>query len=87
MVILKDQCLMELRGPGFAQLHRAADNGALPTNLMKAPTAEVCWAIPWQVHPRCCLTCLYSMAEPTLKLASNFCLGRAKLQSFSAYML
>ncbi len=51
VVILTNQCIMKLRAPGFAQVHRAAENGVSPTNLMEVP-AEVRWAIPWQVHPQ-----------------------------------
>ena len=75
VVILTNQCIMKLRAPGFAQVHRAAKSGASPTTLMEVPPAEVRWAIPWQVQPQ---THLYSTAGPTLKLASNFSLGRAK---------
>jgi hypothetical protein len=75
VMILTNQCIMKLRAPGFAQVHRAAESGASPTTLMEVPPAEVRWAIPWQVQPQ---TYLYSTAGPTLKLASNFSLGRAK---------
>ena len=75
VVILTNQCIMKLRAPGFAQVHRAAESNASPTTLMEVPPAEVRWAIPWQVQPQ---TYLYSTAGPTLKLASNFSLGRAK---------
>ncbi|KAL0043199.1 hypothetical protein WJX82_002022 [Trebouxia sp. C0006] len=48
VVILTNQCIMKLRAPGFAQVHRAAESGASPTTLMEVPPAEVRWAIPWQ---------------------------------------
>ncbi|KAL0043259.1 hypothetical protein WJX82_006661 [Trebouxia sp. C0006] len=48
VVILTNQCIMNLRAPGFAQVHRAAESGASPTTLMEVPPAEVRWAIPWQ---------------------------------------
>ena len=63
VVILTNQCIMKLRAPGFAQVHRAAENGVSPTSLMEVPPAEVRWAIPWQVHPQ---TYSYSTAGPTL---------------------
>jgi hypothetical protein len=84
VVILTNQCIMKLRAPGFAQVHRAAEMGVSPTSLMEVPPAEVRWAIPWQVQPQ---TCFYSTAGFTLKLASNSALGTAKLQHLSAYML
>jgi len=83
-VILTNQCIMKLRAPGFAQVHRAAESGVSPTSLMEVPPAEVRWAIPWQVHPH---ASLYSTAGFTLKLASNFSRGRAEVQHLSANML
>ena len=50
VVILTNQCIVKLRAPGFAQVHRAAENGFSATNLTDVPPAEVRWAIPWQVH-------------------------------------
>ena len=76
VVILTNQCIMKLRAPGFAQVHRAAESGAATSSLMEVPPAEVRWAIPWQVQPQ---TYLYSTAGPTMKFASNWSLGRAKL--------
>ena len=49
VVILTNQCIMKLRAPGFAQVHRAAKSGVSLTNLMEVPPTEVRWAIPWQV--------------------------------------
>lgn len=49
-MILTNQCIMKLRAPGFAQVHRAAESGVSTTNLTDVPPAEVRWAIPWQVH-------------------------------------
>ena len=83
-MILTNQCIMKLRAPGFAQVHRAAESGASPTSLLEVPPAEVRWAIPWQVQPH---TCWYGTAGFTLRLASNCSLGRAKLQHLSGYML
>ncbi|DBB13347.1 TPA: hypothetical protein ACH3X3_005082 [Trebouxia sp. C0006] len=48
VVIVTNQCIMKLRAPGFAQVHRAAESGVSPTSLMEVPPAEVRWAIPWQ---------------------------------------
>ena len=62
VVVLTNQCIMKLRAPGFAQVHRAAESGVSPTSLMEIPPAEVRWAIPWQVQPRCCLAYLCSSA-------------------------
>jgi len=83
VVILTNQCIMKLRAPGFAQVHRAAESGVSPTSLMEVPPAEVRWAIPWQVPPH---TCLYSTTGFTLKLESGFSLGRAKLQHSCEYI-
>ena len=49
-MILTNQCIMKLRAPGFAQVHKAAEKGVLTTNLTDVPPAEVRWAIPKQVH-------------------------------------
>ena len=51
VVILTNQCIMKLRAPGFAQVHRAAESGVSPSSLMQVPPAEVRWAISWQVQP------------------------------------
>ena len=40
---------MKLRAPGFAQVHKAAEQGVVSTSLADLPPAEVRWAIPWQV--------------------------------------
>ena len=49
VVILTNQCIMKLRAPGFAQVHKAAETGVSPTSLIDVAPAEVRWAIPWQV--------------------------------------
>ena len=49
VVVLTNRCIMKLRAPGFAQVHRAAEQGAVSTSLADLPPAEVRWAIPWQV--------------------------------------
>ncbi|DBA67772.1 TPA: hypothetical protein ACH3X2_001206 [Trebouxia sp. C0005] len=40
VVILTNQCIMKLRAPGFAQVHKAAASGMFPTSLMEIPPAE-----------------------------------------------
>ena len=68
-MILTNQCIMKLRAPGFAQVHKAAENGISTTNLTDVPPAEVRWAIPWQVHPSAshlCNTCLAALSNPHL---------------------
>lgn len=42
---------MKLRAPGFAQVHKSAEQGSVSTSLADLPSAEVRWAIPWQVTP------------------------------------
>ncbi len=79
VVILANQCIMKLRAPGFAQVHRIAENDVSPTSLMEVPPAEVRWAIPWQSHPHCCLT-KHTPAGPALQLASKFVWAGPKLQ-------
>ena len=46
VVILTNQCIMKLRAPGFAQVHRAAESGAATSSLMKVSPAEVRWGHP-----------------------------------------
>jgi len=72
-VILTNQCIMKLKAPGFARVHRAAERGVSPTSRMEVPPAEVRWAIPWQVHAHYCLPSSYSNTGPTLKLECNLC--------------
>ncbi|KAL3132004.1 hypothetical protein ABBQ32_14227 [Trebouxia sp. C0010 RCD-2024] len=48
VVILTNRCIMKLRAPGFAQVHKAAESGISNTSLIDVPPAEVRWAIPWQ---------------------------------------
>ena len=49
VVVLTNRCIMKLRAPGFAQVHKAAEQGVVSTSLADLPPAEVRWAIPWQV--------------------------------------
>ncbi len=79
VVILTNQCIMKLRAPGFAQVHRAAESNASPTTLMEVPPAEVRWAIPWQVQPQ---TYLYSTAGPTLEPCKQLFSWQSQIAAF-----
>ena len=46
VVILTNQCIMKLRAPGFAQVHRAAESGASPTTLMEVPPCRSALGYP-----------------------------------------
>ena len=71
-MILTNKCIMKLRAPGFAQVHKAAETGNVSTGLTDVPPAEVRWAIPWQVWPQLLLALVHAdQGHPVLFAVSN----------------